>query len=99
MDSLKKDLPNLPEIKRIAAGRLVIALPGATVIPILVFAGSRENEFVDKIRGLSYAEINARGGGILNTVQKINEIFGRRTFQDFLEKLEEVAAWERELLK
>src|SRR5437763_12267314 len=32
----------------------------------LVFAGSRENEFVDKIKGLSYAEIAARGGGILN---------------------------------
>src|ERR1035438_8875661 len=29
----------------------------------LVFAGSREEEFVDKIKGLSYAEINAKGGG------------------------------------
>ena len=33
----------------------------------LVFASSRENEFIDKIRGLSYAEIAARGGGILNS--------------------------------
>ncbi|MEO7444457.1 MAG: imidazolonepropionase [Ferruginibacter sp.] len=39
----------------------------------LVFAGSRENEFVDKIRGLSYAEIAARGGGILNSAARLNE--------------------------
>src|ERR1700752_3283056 len=33
----------------------------------LVFAGSRENEFVDKLKGKTYAEIAARGGGILNS--------------------------------
>lgn len=37
----------------------------------LVFSGSRENEFVDKIQGLSYAEIAARGGGILNSASKV----------------------------
>lgn len=39
----------------------------------LVFAGSRENEFVDKLHGLSYAEIAAKGGGILHSAQKLNE--------------------------
>ena len=39
----------------------------------LVFAASRENEFIDKIKGLSYAEIAARGGGILNSAAKLNE--------------------------
>ncbi len=39
----------------------------------LVFAASREEEFVDKIRGLSYAEIAARGGGILHSARKLNE--------------------------
>ncbi len=39
----------------------------------LVFAASRENEFIDKIKGLSYAEIAAKGGGILNSAKKINE--------------------------
>lgn len=39
----------------------------------LVFAASREEEFVDKIKGLSYAEIAARGGGILNSAKKLNE--------------------------
>lgn len=39
----------------------------------LVFAASREAEFVDKIKGLSYAEIAAKGGGILNSAKKVNE--------------------------
>jgi len=39
----------------------------------LVFAASREEEFVDKIKGLSYAEIAAKGGGILNSARKLNE--------------------------
>lgn len=39
----------------------------------LVFPASREDEFVDKIKGLSYAEIAARGGGILNSAKKVNE--------------------------
>ena len=38
----------------------------------IVFAASREEEFVDKIRGLSYAEIAAKGGGILNSARKLN---------------------------
>ena len=52
----------------------------ATVLPSwcdshthLVFAASRENEFIDKINGLSYAEIAAKGGGILNSANKLNE--------------------------
>ena len=39
----------------------------------IVFAESREAEFVDKIKGLSYAAIAAKGGGILNSAQKLNE--------------------------
>ena len=39
----------------------------------LVFATSREEEFVDKIKGLSYAEIAAKGGGILNSARKLHE--------------------------
>ena len=39
----------------------------------LVFAASREEEFVDKIKGLSYADIAAKGGGILNSARKLNE--------------------------
>lgn len=39
----------------------------------IVFAASRENEFIDKINGLSYAEIAAKGGGILNSAKRLNE--------------------------
>lgn len=39
----------------------------------LVFPASREDEFVDKIKGLSYADIAARGGGILNSARKLAE--------------------------
>ncbi|MGB3153813.1 MAG: imidazolonepropionase [Chitinophagaceae bacterium] len=39
----------------------------------LVFAASREEEFVDKIKGLTYAEIAAKGGGILNSARKLFE--------------------------
>jgi imidazolonepropionase len=39
----------------------------------LVFAAPRETEFMDKIKGLSYAEIAAKGGGILNSAQKLAE--------------------------
>lgn len=39
----------------------------------LVYSGSREHEFADKIRGLSYEEIAARGGGILNSAGKLHE--------------------------
>lgn len=38
----------------------------------LVFAASREEEFVDKLKGLSYAQIAARGGGILNSAEKLS---------------------------
>ena len=55
-----------------AADRLV--LPGyCDSHTHLVFAGSRENEFIDKIKGLSYDEIAKRGGGILNSARLIHE--------------------------
>ena len=54
---------------------------GASVLPSwcdshthLVFAASRESEFVDKLNGLSYAEIAAKGGGILNSADKLNKV-------------------------
>lgn len=55
-----------------------IDLQGASVLPSwcdshthIVFAASREDEFVDKIKGLTYAEIAAKGGGILNSARKL----------------------------
>jgi imidazolonepropionase len=90
MDSIRKELPKMPKEQTDCSGRLV--LPAwCDSHSHLVFAGSRENEFVDKIRGHSYAEINSRGGGILNTVQKINEISEDELFNISLKRLEEAA--------
>jgi imidazolonepropionase len=90
MDSLNNDLPNLPEVITDCSGRLVLPCWCDSHTHI-VFAGSRESEFVDKIRGLSYAEINARGGGILSTVQKINEISSDELFRISWKRLQDVA--------
>jgi imidazolonepropionase len=56
----------------------------------LVFAGSRENEFVDKIRGASYAEIAKKGGGILNSAKKLNETSEDELFNQSYTRLQEV---------
>ncbi len=56
----------------------------------LVFAGSRENEFVDKINGLSYAEIAQRGGGILNSAKKLNATSEDELFNQSYKRLQEV---------
>jgi len=56
----------------------------------LVFAGSRENEFVDKLKGMSYAEIAARGGGILNSARKLNETSEDELFNQAWKRLEEL---------
>jgi imidazolonepropionase len=56
----------------------------------LVFAGSRENEFVDKIRGLSYVDIAAKGGGILNSARLVNETSEDELFRQSYARLQEV---------
>jgi len=57
----------------------------------LVFAASREEEFVDKIRGVSYAEIAAKGGGILNSARKLKETSEDQLFTAAWKRLEEVS--------
>jgi imidazolonepropionase len=56
----------------------------------LVFAGSRENEFVDKIKGLSYEEIAQKGGGILNSAKLLNETSEDELFKQSWKRLEEI---------
>lgn len=48
----------------------------------IVYAGSREGEFVDKIRGLSYEEIARRGGGILNSADRLHSASEEELFRD-----------------
>jgi len=56
----------------------------------LVFAASREGEFVDRINGLSYAEIAERGGGILNSADKLQNASEDELFEDALARLNEL---------
>lgn len=58
----------------------------------LVFAGSRENEFVDKIKGISYEEIARNGGGILNSARKLNETSEQKLYEDALLRLKKIMA-------
>lgn len=56
----------------------------------LVFPASREGEFVDKIKGLSYEEIARRGGGILNSAQRMAEISEDELYEQALDRVSEI---------
>jgi imidazolonepropionase len=56
----------------------------------IVYAGSRHNEFLDKINGLSYEEIAARGGGILNSARLLNQTSEDELYCQSLERVQEM---------
>lgn len=56
----------------------------------IVFAGSREREFVDKINGLSYEEIARRGGGILNSADLLHNTSEDELLRQAMQRLDEV---------
>jgi len=56
----------------------------------LVFAATREGEFVDRINGLSYEEIAAKGGGILNSAKKLQHTSEDDLYADAVVRLKEV---------
>lgn len=75
----------------------VIDATGRLVLPSfcdshthLVYAGSREIEYIDKIKGLSYEEIAKRGGGILNSAERLKNSSEEDLFQDALKRLDEI---------
>ena len=77
----------------------VIDAEGQIVLPTwcdshthLVFAAPRENEFIDKINGLSYAEIAAKGGGILNSAAKIANTTEQELYDSANTRLHELIA-------
>lgn len=57
----------------------------------VVFPASREEEFIDKIKGRSYAEIAARGGGILNSARRLELTSEEELFNHAWKRLEELA--------
>ena len=58
----------------------------------LVYAGSREQEFLDKIHGLSYEEIARRGGGILNSADRLHETSEEELYRQAMERVREIIA-------
>ncbi len=56
----------------------------------IVYAGNREQEFVDRINGMTYEEIANRGGGILNSAKKLNETSEEELYNQSKKRLEEV---------
>ena len=78
----------------------VIDATGKYVLPCwfdphthIVYAGSREGEFVDKINGLSYEEIARRGGGIVNSAKKLNETSESELYNAAWQRLDEMRAF------
>lgn len=76
----------------------VIRATGQTVLPAwcdshthIVFAANREEEFIDKLKGMSYADIAAKGGGILNSARKLGEASESVLFNEAWKRLEEVS--------
>ncbi len=91
MHDLEVVVPQLPPV--------VIDAGGGMVLPAwcdshthLVFARSREEEFVYKLRGMSYADIAAKGGGILNSARVLNDTSEDELFTLAWARLQELAA-------
>lgn len=77
----------------------VIDADGGFVLPAfcdshshIVFAGTREQEFLDKIKGLSYAEIAAHGGGILNSADLLHNTSEDELYRQAMERVNEMMA-------
>ena len=77
----------------------IIDADGGFVLPAfcdshshIVFAGTREQEFLDKIKGLSYAEIAAHGGGILNSADRLHNTSEDELYRQAMERVNEMMA-------
>ena len=87
------EMRNLPELEAEES----IDARGKMILPSwvdshthLVYAGNREQEFIDRINGLTYEEIASRGGGILNSAKKLQETSEEELYQQSARRLEEV---------
>lgn len=83
-------LPSISAKREIDASRRFVFPSFVDSHTHLVFADSREDEFVMKIKGASYQEIAARGGGILNSAKKIQQLSEQELFQRCLPRLDEI---------
>ena len=95
-DNLIADFGSMENLPPIHADKTIDAT-GKMVLPSwcdshthIVYAGNREQEFVDRINGMTYEEIANRGGGILNSAKKLNESTEEEIYNQSKTRLEEV---------
>ena len=95
-DNLIADFGVMDNVPQIGADKVIDAT-GKIVLPSwcdshthIVYAGNREQEFVDRINGLTYEEIANRGGGILNSAKNLNETSEEEIYKQSKVRLEEV---------
>jgi len=86
-ENLKSDENNLVRID--ATGKMVFP-SFCDSHTHLVYAGSREHEYVDKIKGLTYEEIAKRGGGILNSAKLLHSTTEEELYDAAWQRLEEI---------
>ena len=96
MSQMPQELKNMAENAVLGGGEVVDAT-GRFIIPAfcdshthLVYAGSREQEFTDKIKGLSYQEIARRGGGILNSAKLLSQTSEDALFKSAYARAQEI---------
>ena len=95
-DNLIADFGTMDNLPETDADKTIDAT-GKMVLPSwcdshthIVYAGNREQEFVDRINGMTYEEIANRGGGILNSAKKLNESSEEEIYNQSKARLEEV---------
>ncbi|WP_348822233.1 imidazolonepropionase [Flavobacterium aestuarii] len=95
-DDLIADFGSMDDLPKASADNTIDAA-GKMILPSwcdshthIVYSGNREQEFVDRINGLTYEEIANRGGGILNSAKKLNESSEEDIYNQSKERLEEV---------
>ncbi len=86
---LMKDCKYSADMEIDAAGKLVFP-SYCDSHTHLVYAGSREIEYIDKIKGLSYEEIAKRGGGILNSSKLLHETSEDELFEQSFKRIQEI---------
>ena len=87
-----KNMPSLKADKIINASNKIVLPTWCDSHTHIVFAGNREDEFVDRINGLTYEEIANNGGGILNSAKKLQETSEDILFVQASKRIEEIMA-------
>jgi len=95
-DTIIKDFGKMEDLPKINTERIIDS-KGKTVLPTwcdshthIVYAGNREQEFIDRINGLSYEEIANNGGGILNSAKKLQQTSEEDLYKQSAKRVEEI---------